>query len=125
MPVILLRGLILLGTCAVALWVCSLILDDMSVTWVGILTASLVFAVAMSLLTPLVGSLVRQYAEGANAFVGLIVVFLSLVVTNLVSDELDIDGAITWVLATVIVWVAVVVVRLLLGAVFKDRLARG
>ena len=125
MPVIILRGLILLATSAIALWVGSLLLDDMSITWIGIITASLIYTVTMMLLRPLIGSLVRQYAERGVAFVGLVVAFLSLVVTDLLSDNLNIEGWVTWVLATLIVWVAIVVVRMLFGAAFKDRLAQG
>jgi hypothetical protein len=125
MPIILLRALIVLATSAIALWVASLILgDDVELKPLGIITASVIFTVVFLLLTPLASSLLKQYAEGVVALTGLLVVFVSLLVTDLISDNLDIVGWFTWVLATVIVWLAVIVVRFLLGAVFKDRLAQ-
>lgn len=124
MPVFVLRALIVLGTSAVALWVTSLVLDDVHLTFVGIVTATAIFTVLFLLLTPVVTSLMRRYAEGGVAVAGLVVAFLSLLITDLLSSNLDITGVGTWVLATGIVWLAMIVVRFLFGAVFRERLAR-
>jgi len=43
------------------------------------------------------------------------------VVTTLVSDGLSISGAVTWVLATVIVWAAALVAGLILPAIFVKK----
>ena len=48
---------------------------------------------------------VRTFILVGNA-VGLIVASLALVVTDLLSDGLDISGVGTWIAATVIVWLA-------------------
>jgi hypothetical protein len=123
MPTILLRAVIVLATSAIALWAASLLLDDVHLTVVGVITASVIFTVLFLLLTPVVGSLLKQYAEGVVALTGLIVAYLSLLITDLISDNLNIEGVLTWVLATLIVWVAMIVVRWLFGAVFRKRLA--
>ena len=45
----------------------------------------------------------------------LIATFLSLVITVLVSDGLNIEGAFTWVIATVLVWLLTMVAGVLLA----------
>jgi hypothetical protein len=72
---------------------------------------------------------VRQVAlRNATALLGssaLIATLVSLVVTVIVSDGLRISGAVTWVLATVLVWVIALVTRLLLPVVIFKRLLSG
>ena len=56
----------------------------------------------------------------------LVTTFLALLVTDLLSDGLDIEGALTWVLATVIVWLGtllagVILVRLFVKDARDDR----
>jgi uncharacterized membrane protein YvlD (DUF360 family) len=111
--------LTLLGN-ALGLWIASLLLDDMSVDGVAFLVAVLIFTGLMVVLHPLVTKLTADRAgalEGASA---LITTFLGLLVTELVSDGLEISGLGTWVLATVIVWVA----ALLAGVVLPRLLVR-
>ena len=47
--------------------------------------------------------------------VGLIGAFIALLITDLVSDDLTIEGFGTWVAATVIVWLGMVLANLLLA----------
>jgi putative membrane protein len=49
------------------------------------------------------------------------VTFLGLLLTSLISDGLRIEGASTWVLATVIVWVASLLATLALPLLFAKR----
>ena len=51
----------------------------------------------------------------------LIATLIGLVVTVAVSDGLSISGALTWVLATVIVWAAALVAGLVLPAIFVKK----
>ena len=77
----------------------------------------------------LVDPLLRQLAVtktpallGSSALVSTLV---ALIVTSLVSDGLQIRGAATWILATVIVWAVALVARMLLPlVVFKKTLAK-
>ncbi len=55
-------------------------------------------------------------------FTSLVTTFLALVVTDLVSDGLDIEGASTWLLATVIVWAGTLLAGVILLRLFvKER----
>ena len=59
----------------------------------------------------------------ASAAVGLIAAFVALLVTDLITDDLEISGVGTWVLATVIVWIAGLLADLLLGRWLYRRIA--
>ena len=99
---------------AVALVVAATILDDMSLSVSGFFLAVVIFAVAETV----VEALVRQAAfRSAPALLGssaLIATLIGLIVTVIISDGLEISGAITWVLATIIVWLIDLLGRFLL-----------
>jgi hypothetical protein len=97
--------IVLLGN-AVGLVVASLVLDDFEIDVTGFVVSLVIFTVAVALLTPFLQS-VMQRNRSASAAVGgvaLISTFAALVVTELLSDGLDISGVGTWIAATVIVW---------------------
>jgi hypothetical protein len=72
-----------------------------------------------------VGPMIRQAAmRNANALLGatsLVVTFVGLLVTSLVSDGLRIEGIETWALGTVIVWLAALLATLLLPVLFVKK----
>src|SRR5262245_15691464 len=97
-------GLSLLGN-ALGLLVANWVLDDMSMTWQAWLIGVLIFTGAMILLQPLVLKMALRYGNALSGGSALVATFFALLVTALITDDLNIDGAWTWVLATVIVWV--------------------
>jgi putative membrane protein len=120
----LLRTLLTLVGNALGLWVASLLLSDMSVSGAAFVVAVVIFTVLTMIIAPLV---TKVTAEKAGALAGgsaLITTFLGLLVTELLSDGLEISGAVTWVLATVIVWIGVLLASILLPMfLFKEQLA--
>lgn len=96
-------GLSLLGN-ALGLLVANAVLDDMSMTWQAWLIAVLIFTGAMIILQPLVLKMSLRYGTALGGSSSLISTFFALLITTLVTEGLDIDGALTWLLATVIVW---------------------
>jgi hypothetical protein len=125
MPRIAVRLLVALATSAIALWVASLLLDDMSITATGLITATILFTILTVLLAPIVDAVLEKYAAWANIAAGLIVAFLALLITTWLSDNLTISGVGTWVVATVIVWLASIVTALVLARVFRQHLRAG
>jgi uncharacterized membrane protein YvlD (DUF360 family) len=98
-------GIALVGS-AVGLIVAAAILDDMTLDASGFILAVIIFTVVAALIQPF---LARQLARGGSSALGgvaLIATFVALLVTDLVTDGLDIEGIGTWIAATVIVWVA-------------------
>jgi len=73
----------------------------------GVITY-LVVAIIVGLLQAILSPIFRRVAERkARAFmggVGLVTTFVSLVLTSLFMSDFSMDGAITWVLATLVVW---------------------
>jgi putative membrane protein len=106
---------------AAGLLVAATLLEGMSVSGVAFVVAVGIFTVVQAV----IGPMVRQAAvKNLNALVGgtaLVVTFLGLLVTTVVSDGLSIDGVTTWVLATVIVWLAAMVAALLLPVLLAKR----
>jgi len=113
-------GLTLLGN-ALGLWIASLVLDDMHVSGTAFVLAVVIFTVLIVILQPLVTKMALQHAESLQGGSALVTTFLALVITDLISDGLSISGAVTWILATVIVWLGSLLAGVVLPMIFlKD-----
>jgi putative membrane protein len=106
---------------AVGLLVAAALLEGMSVSGTAFVIAVAIF----TLIQAVVGPMIRQAAvKNAQALLGgtaLVVTFVGLLVTSLISDGLRIEGVSTWVLATVIVWVAALLATLVLPLIFVKK----
>ena len=100
------RTLIALIGNAVGLLVAAAILDDMHVSAGSFVLAVIIFTIVAALLGPFLAVQMRRVGPSALGGVSLIATFVSLVVTDLISDGFSISGAVTWIEATVIVWLA-------------------
>lgn len=109
---------------AVALLITAQLLDDMALDLSGFLLAVALFAITGTLIEPLLRQVAVRNAPALLGSTALLATLVSLVVTAWVGDGLRIDGAATWVLATVLVWLIAVAARMLLPLViFKKTLA--
>jgi putative membrane protein len=117
----LISALVHLAANAVGLLVAATLLDGMSISVGAFTIAVVIFTVVEMILGPMI----RQAAmRNANALLGatsLVVTFVGLLVTNLVSDGLRIEGLETWALGTVIVWLAALLATLLLPVLFVKK----
>ncbi len=106
---------------AVGLLVAAALLEGMSVSGTAFVIAVAIF----TLVQAVVGPMIRQAAvKNAQALLGgtaLVVTFVGLLVTSLISDGLRIEGVSTWLLATVIVWVAALLATLILPLIFVKK----
>jgi putative membrane protein len=106
---------------AVGLLLAAVLLDGMTISGGAFLLAVVFFTVV----EVVVGPMIRQMAvKKANALLGstaLVVTLLGLLITSVVSDGLSIEGLSTWVMATVIVWLASLLATILLPIVFVKR----
>jgi putative membrane protein len=101
---LLVRTAIALAANAVGLIVAAALLDGVSLDAGGFLLAVVIFTVAYALMTPFLASQLRRRRSAALGGVALIATLVALIVTDLLSDGLSIDGVGTWIAATVIVW---------------------
>ncbi len=106
----------------IGLFVASLLLDGFHLKVDGFLIALIIFTVAELLIEPLIEKLFTQHAEKLRMLTALVTTFLALLVTDLISDGLNIEGAGTWILATVIVWLGTLLAGVILVRLFlEDR----
>src|SRR6187455_1809969 len=94
-------GLTIAGN-AIGLLVVWLLLDDVHLEFSGFILALLIFTVAELILEPIIDKLITKHAEKLRFITALVTTFLALLITDVISDGLDIEGAGTWILATVI-----------------------
>jgi uncharacterized membrane protein YvlD (DUF360 family) len=103
---LLVRLLVVVAANAVGLLVAAALLDGMELDTGGFVLALIIFTVIFALMTPFLASQLRRRNSAAIGGVSLIATFVALLVTDLLSDGLSIEGVGTWIAATVIVWVA-------------------
>jgi uncharacterized membrane protein YvlD (DUF360 family) len=108
------RTLVAVAANAVGLLVAAALLDDFQLTASGFVLAVIIFTVVFALMQPFLVSQLRRRATSALGGVALIATFVSLLITDLVSDGLDIEGVGTWIAATVIVWLAALLAAIIL-----------
>ena len=111
---LLVRTLVALVANAVGLLVAAAVLDGFELNWSGFVVAVIIFTVAFALLQPFLISQLRGQSSAMLGGVALIATLVSLIITDLVSDGMDIEGVGTWIAATVIVWLAALLAAFIL-----------
>jgi len=110
---------------AIGLLVAAWLLPGFQINWLGFLTALVIFTIAKFILGPLIFKLSFQYARALNGGVALVVTFVGLWVTTWLTNGLTIDGLTTWILSSLIVWLAGVLASLVLPLfLFKKILSK-
>jgi uncharacterized membrane protein YvlD (DUF360 family) len=106
---------------ALGLIVAAWILDDMTLNASGFLLALLIFTGIEIVIQPLLVQISMRHARALSGSSALLASFVALVVTAWVSDGLQISGGTTWLLATVIIWAASLLLGILLPLVVFKR----
>ena len=120
----LIRAAIFLGTAAIGILVAAAILPDFQVSPSGALLAIAIFAIAQSLLAPFILKQARRSAPALLGGIGLVSTFVALLITSFFPGGISVTGNIivTWILATLIVWIITALGAGLLPLIFlKDR----
>ncbi len=90
---------------AVALFVCSLLLEDFNIHASGFIIAVVVFTLAQLILSPFIFNIARKYASPILGGIGLVSAFVALLIASFFPDGLAISGISTWIVATLIIWI--------------------
>ena len=106
---------------AIGLLVAAAVMDGMTIDGASFVVAVLIFTAAELVFEPMLSQMARNKAQALMGSIALIVTFVGLLLTDLFSDGLQITGASTWVLATIIVWLAALLAGLLLPVIFVKR----
>ena len=104
---------------AIALLIAAALLDGVRIDASGFVLAVIVFSLASLIVTPVIAWIVVRRMRALLGVIALVTTFAALLVTDLISDGFEIEGALDWVLATVIVWLATMIYDL-----FSRRLTR-
>ena len=99
---------------AVGLVVAAWVLDGMNISYAAFLSAVVIFTAVEVVADPLITKIAITSVPALRGGVALVTTFVGLLITSAVSDGLTIDGVTTWVLATLIVWVAALLAVLIL-----------
>ena len=108
------RVFIALIASAVGLIVADIVLGGVDLNVSGFVGAVVIFTLVYALFTPFLATQFRQSNSAAMGGVALISVLAGLVITDLISNGLNIHGLGTWIAATVIVWGSMVLAAFIL-----------
>jgi putative membrane protein len=104
---------------AIALLIAAALLDGVRIDASGFVLAVIVFSLASLIVTPVIAWIVVRRMRALLGVIALVTTFAALLVTDLLSDGFQVEGALDWVLATVIVWLATMIYD-----VFSRRITR-
>jgi putative membrane protein len=105
---------------ALGLIVASLVLDDVTISGTAFLVAVVIFTIVYAIAQP-VFTVWAVNMPALRGGVALVATLVGLIVTSLVSDGLSINGGVTWILATVIVWIVSLLGVFVLPMIFLKK----
>lgn len=111
-----------LASNALGLIVAAGILDKMTIDGPAFVVAVVVFTVVYAIAQPFLTQLAMSKATALRGGVALVATLIGLLITSWISSGLSIEGAATWLEATVIVWLVSLLGVLILPLIFvKNR----
>lgn len=110
---------------AVGLLAASALLDGFNLQMDGFITAVIIFTLATVILGPFVISMALRNIPALMGGVALVTTLVGLVLTDWLSDGLNISGVSTWILATLIVWLCSLLATVVLPLLFFKELLSG
>jgi len=93
----------------------------MTITGPAFVIAVLIFTVVEVVADPLVTKIAMTSVPALRGGVALVTTFLGLLITTWISSGLQINGAKTWLLAIVIVWLAALLADLILPVLLVKK----
>lgn len=106
---------------ALGLLVADWVLKDVEVSGAAFLVAVVIFTVVYAIAQPFLTQLALSKATALRGATALVATLIGLIITSLLSDGLSISGALTWIEATVIVWIVSLLGVLILPAIFVKK----
>jgi hypothetical protein len=113
--------IIRLAANGLGLIVAAIVLDDMTLTVAAFILDVVIFTIVVLIAQPVVQKAALKQSDALLGSSALIAAFVALVITAWLSDGLQISGAVTWLLATIIVWAASLLAAVLLPMIFVKR----
>ncbi len=92
------------ASAALGLLVAAWLVPGFQLSVEGFFLATVIFAIAQSILAPIAMKVAEKYAQGLRGGVGLISTFVALLVASLIPGGISISGVSAWVIGTLVVW---------------------
>lgn len=108
------RSALTLVANAVGLLIAALVLPGFHINALGFVVSVLFFTVFEILFEPFVLSMAIKYMPALRGGIALVTTFVGLLLTVIFTSGLTIDNLTTWVLAPLIIWLAVVLAGVIL-----------
>lgn len=110
---------------AVGLAAAAIILDGFSISGVAFVSAVLIFALSTTLLGPFIAKVAMTQANYLMGGIALVTTLVGLLITNIFSTGIRIQGLSSWILATLIVWIFAMIGNIILPLIiFRKTLAK-
>lgn len=106
----------------IGLIVAARILEGMTISGAAFVIAVLIFTAVEVIADPRVTRIAIKSVPALRGGVALVSTFAGLLVTTWLSSGLQIDGAKTWVLATLVVWLAALIADLILPVLLVKKM---
>lgn len=110
---------------AVALLVAAIALDRFTISELTFPIVVVIFTAVGLLARPVIEAVIEKHAQIVASFVGFVAAFVTLLITDLVSDGLDVEGLGTWIIASLIVWLGRIVADVAIARRLHERLLGG
>lgn len=110
---------------ALGLFMASIFVDGFSIDGLSFVIAVAIFSLATLILGPLIMKIAIQNANYLMGGIALVTTFVGLVITDIVSDGISINGVSSWIIATLVVWIFSVIGSVVLPLfLFKKTLTK-
>lgn len=114
-------AVVYLGANAIGLGLAALLFDKFEINGLGFVIALVIFTLVEVVADAVVEKAAAEQGAPVRAATALVSTFVGLLVTDVVSDGLDIEGSGTWVLATLVVFAAALIGTFVLGKLLLSR----
>jgi uncharacterized membrane protein YvlD (DUF360 family) len=94
---------------AIMLLVAAALFDKITINAVTFLIAVVIFTAAALVVKPVAERLAGEYASGVTWVAGLVTTYLALLITDILSSGLSIEGIGTWIMGTIVVWIGTLI----------------
>jgi hypothetical protein len=117
------RLVVMVVTTFLALLLAAVLLDDFRTDAVSFPLVLGIFVLVILVARPALETVIDENLQWAASFVGLVAAFVALLITDILSDDLEIEGVVTWILASLIVWIGAIAADLLIGRWLLRKIA--
>ena len=108
------RAVLVLLANATGIILATVLLSGFSIYLSGFITSVVFFTIFELLFEPFIVKMAVRYLPALRGGIALVTTFVGLLLTSLFTSGLEIQGLSTWLLASLIIWITVVIMGVVL-----------